>query len=54
MATSIVSSDTSVEDRQAIGERARERYAAVSSGRLGAGGRAARPGRAADRAERHP
>ena len=29
-------------------------YAVVISGRLGAGGRAARPGRAVDRAERHP
>ncbi len=44
MATSIVSSDTSVEDRQAIGERARDHTPLSSSGRLGAGGRAARPG----------
>ena len=44
MTTSTVSSDTSVEDRQAIGERVRDEYAAVISGRLGAGGRAARPG----------
>ena len=42
MTTSTVPSHSSVEDRQAIGERARE-YAAVVSGRLGAGSRAARP-----------
>ena len=54
MTTSTVSSHSGVEDRQTIGERARENTPISSQAGLGAGGRAARPCRAADRAERHP
>ena len=52
MTTSIVSSDTSVEDRRAIGERARENTPIATQADWERG-RAARPSGAADRAERH-